>query len=166
MNHEESVFVSVFLSIPDSFSRFNNRTLLFTFSCIVIQFIKKRILVIYMRYNLYVSILIRISYFRVAISQVRTSSSIKSVTSFSFPSENFFFQQQARWLRINSRFADLRSPMVALIWFAISAQYRHSSAISFTVLSVPSAFLRLVSTCFEVVIVWKWLYHRVWLYLY
>lgn len=80
-------------------------------------------------------------YFLVAVSQVRRSSSIKASTTRTSGDESFSRPQHWRWSRMSSRFADLRSHIAALIWWAISAQYVPSSAISMIVSRLQRAFL-------------------------
>lgn len=79
-------------------------------------------------------------YLRVATSQVRTNSSIKSSFSFHCP-ESAFVPQQERWFFRSSRFALCNNPIDAFIWWATSAQYTSSSIIFWTLASVPIAFL-------------------------
>lgn len=91
-------------------------------------------------------------YLRVATSQVRTNSSIKSSFSFHCPARAFV-QQQERWFLRSSRFALCNNPIDAFIWWATSAQYTSSSIIFWTLASVPIAFL--ILSCilsFEIII--------------
>lgn len=102
------------------------------------------------------------NYFRVAISHVRRSSSIKLSTIRESGEESRSRPQHWRWSRMSSRFADFRSHIAALIWWAISAQYIPPSVISMTRSSVPRAFLS------DVMMFFLWCcimipYHMVWL---
>ena len=96
----------------------------------------------------YVSFYHKIVYLRVATSQVRISSSIKRSTTLESGDESFSLPQHWRWSRMSSRLPLLRSPIVALIWWAISAQYVPFSVISMTLSRVHRAFLRDVSMSF------------------
>jgi hypothetical protein len=103
---------------------------------------------------------------RVATSHVCMNSSMNLSDIYISPDPSFSRPQQRRWSRMSSLLADLRSHILAFIWWAISAQYVPPSVICMTFSRVHFALDRARSISFRSCCICRILknipYHTVW----